>query len=400
MPSIMSRFRAPRSRLHRTVRAISALAGLLVIGCTAEERPEANFILITADRISADRLDCFGGPLGAGESLCRLGEGGTLSAWAFAGTSDLATNAATLLTGLPPERHGVRTERPTFLADEHVTLAESFSAAGYATAAFVESPALNRSRRLGQGFDHYDDRIFDGSDLAPRIQGWIEKARAPFFMWIQLEEGTRLDEIDRLVARLDAVLASDTPRAGVLFTSLRGATTDASGIGLSTHRVPMIFRASDSPVGSERSAISVDLMTLEWVESTLSSVYRDPNGKTPEAPAGDGSIASERERTKGIPEADRFLLLTGALNDEEVGLVSSDAVYVRNKSALDAIGQPLPSTELGAHQARFILLPHESGLLSGSAVLPDLDWRHDILSADSPVPRLEFHLARRLRESR
>jgi hypothetical protein len=97
-------------------------------------------------------------------------------------------------------------------------------------------------------------------------------------------------------------------------------------------------------------------------------------------------------------DPDRFLLLRGTSERGEVGLASGPHLYVRRHDDLDGTGRPVPSSALAAHQPRFLTLAAGGGHAATSAELAPMPWREDVLSADSPVPRLEFHLARRLRE--
>jgi hypothetical protein len=370
-----------------------------IIGCAPEEESEPNLILITADRLPADHLACFGGidssggttGRNAGESVCRLGEGGTLFGWTMTSSAGTASSAASALTGLPTAVHGVDDSGLSFLSDIHVTVAERLASAGYATAAFVENPTLNRSRRLDQGFDHYDDRATANPDLAARVQRWIASARVPHFVWIQLRNEASLAEIDRLVSRLDAIVGEGSSDTGVLFASLRGEEPGESGIRLETHRVPMIWRVPRNSRIASRPKVSFALASLQdIVPSLLASAKIAPLAANESDPAG-----MNLDRLEDTAE-DRFLLLEGIETGKDVGLASGRTLYVRTRSAFDALGQPVPTTSLALHAPRFLTLPLEFGSDARSARLPAISWREDVLSPDSPVPRLEFHLARRI----
>ena len=369
------------------------------MGCKSEDRAEPNLILLTADRLPADRLACFGGvdssgreSVGnAGESICRLAEGGTLFGWTMTARTGAASSAASVLTGLPAAIHRVDDSGISFLSDIHVTLAERLAAAGYATAAFVEHPTLNGSRRLDQGFDYYDDRVTDESDLAASAQRWIASAREPHFLWIQLRSEASVSDIDRLVSRLDAILGERSSGTGVLFASLRGQEPDERGIRLATHRVPLIWRAPKSPRSTTRPTASFRLASLlDIVPTLLASAKITPQPTDESSPLG-----MDLDRLQESQE-DRFLLLEGAKMGKEVGLASGRTLYVRNKSALDASGEPVPTNVLTLHAPRFLTLPVDAISDAQSAQLPPIRWREDVLSADSPVPRLEFHLSRRI----
>ena len=379
--------------------SLLVLISLGIVGCGSENESEPNLILITADLLPADRLACFAqldqadqpASTNAGKSICRLGEGGTLFGWTMTGRAGPASSAASVLTGLPPKIHGVDDSGLSFLGDRHITIAEQLSAAGYATAAFVENPILNRSRRLDQGFDHYDDRLTDDPDLAARVQRWIASARQPHFAWIQLGSEATVPEIDRLVSRLDAILGKESAETGVLFAALRGNEPDQLGIRLSTHRIPLIWRAPMNAESAARPKASFALASLQDIAPTLLASARIaplPTGET-------NVIGLDLDRIEEA-ENDRYLLLEGTELGRDVGLASGRTLYVRNKSALDASGQPVPPAALTLHASRFLTLPLESLSNARSARLPAIPWRKDVLSTDSPVPRLEFHLARKI----
>ncbi|MFQ5748485.1 MAG: sulfatase, partial [Planctomycetota bacterium] len=66
---------------------------------------------------------------------------------------------ATLLTGVIPPTHGLRTHGTTRIADRVPRLAESFRDAGYDTAAFVAARPLLARNGFSKGFRFYDDRL-------------------------------------------------------------------------------------------------------------------------------------------------------------------------------------------------------------------------------------------------
>jgi arylsulfatase A-like enzyme/Tfp pilus assembly protein PilF len=106
----------------------------------------------------------------------------------------------TLLTGLGPQHHGVRDNIGYALGPERPTVAESFAAGGWATAAFVGGYPLDRVFGLARGFEHYDDRMSrvpdDGreghverraTEVVESALAWLDGARpGPFFLWVHL----------------------------------------------------------------------------------------------------------------------------------------------------------------------------------------------------------------------
>jgi hypothetical protein len=400
---------------------------LAVLACADEAPRPPDLLLVTIDALAADRLSCFGGPEDAGRALCALAEGGTRFLWTAAPGGGPASTAASVLTGLPASLHGVRDDGPSFLADHHETLAEGLTDAGYRSAAFVAQPSLNRSRRLDQGFGHYDARVRIDSrsestaaaPIADRVQDWLDVNPPPRFIWIHLPQATGAGGLDGLAARLSRVFEPEGVRPGVLFLALRGeepadvATTNRppgathGQIAWRSHRVPLLWRPPEA-TRVEAIASSRRLASLLDVFPTL----RSAAGLSPTKASRDRDQARDglesinlEELAQGPPAVDpepgseRFVLLSGGGPRGEVGLASQGFLYARARSPEDGSGRPLSVEALGMHGARFAALP-DSGGLRESPGLPDRifpgPWRSEILAAESPVPRLEFHLARLL----
>jgi hypothetical protein len=96
---------------------------------------------------------------------------------------------------------------------------------------------------------------------------------------------------------------------------------------------------------------------------------------------------------------ERFLLLETTEAGGDVGLASQNHLYTRNASPLDGSGRPVQTSSLIPLAARFATLPKHDPQRDpalNSARFEPGPWRSDVLDAESPVPRLEFHLARQL----
>jgi arylsulfatase A-like enzyme len=130
----------------------------------------ANVVLITLDTTRRDHVGCYGrepSPTPNLDRVCRAGQ--RLDAAVAVGPVTLPTHAS-MLTGLYPTRHGARYNGVRRLGPEHPTLAEQYSSAGYATAAFIAAFVLDRRYGLARGFDHYDDAVIDdASAFAGRV---------------------------------------------------------------------------------------------------------------------------------------------------------------------------------------------------------------------------------------
>jgi hypothetical protein len=449
---IIQRGHLGRQIIPLVLSVLSLAAGLA--GCKNEEPFRPNLVLVTVDRLAADRLACFGGPSDAGGSICALGQQGTLFAWTATPGRSEASGAATVLTGSPEAIHGVGQDGQSFLATAHRSIAEDLSEAGYATAAFVASPRVNRSRRLGQGFDLYDDRLASPSrrgraegqarddtgqnvsaqditgsvDLSASVRAWIDAAPSPWFVWLHADREAGLVELDRLFSRLSQTLEGEDGGPGILFLALRGehenltaesgTTTEGSRtIGWRSHRVPLIWRPSTRhrPDGQDHAAVSRRLASLMDIRPTLrtaahltlASGSKDRDDEAPKASPirrmGRVLGARERDQPDEATSQERFLLLVVPEVGGEVGLASQNHLYTRHASPLDGTGRPVQTSSLIPLAARFSTLPKHDPLYDPtvySARLEPGPWRKDVLDAESPVPRLEFHLARQLEAQR
>jgi arylsulfatase A-like enzyme len=179
-------------------RFATCLALWLGSGCGGA--PSPNLLLVSIDTLRADRLACYGGPAQAGVALCALAEHGTRYAWAFATAPATAPSVASLLTARYPRAHGVGQDAESTLPEEVPTLAERLRAAGYATAAFVSNPVLERGRRLDRGFDVYDAHLPRRESNRPHYRersagettdaalAWLRSAREPWFAWVHYQD--------------------------------------------------------------------------------------------------------------------------------------------------------------------------------------------------------------------
>jgi arylsulfatase len=174
------------------------LAGGATGGCADPGPTRPNLLLVTIDSLRADVLRCYGGDASVGLQLCTVGDRGVRFIWAFSPASESAPAIASLLSSTYPQHHRVDGSAASFLPEAIPTLPEELRRAGYATAAFIASPELNRARNFHQGFDLYDDRLgeHDPSRLAERRAApltdaaiaWIRKGPEPWFVWIHYRD--------------------------------------------------------------------------------------------------------------------------------------------------------------------------------------------------------------------
>ena len=163
-------------------------------------RPVAapNVLLISVDTLGADHLGAYGAATPT-PTLDRLAEEGVVFEKALSQVPITLPSHASLFTGRYPIAHGVRDNGSFRLAESEVTLAEVFRAAGYLTAAFVGSFALDSRFGLDQGFEVYDDLYGDTSEfddfaiserngeaVLARALEWLGDREAKWFVFVHL----------------------------------------------------------------------------------------------------------------------------------------------------------------------------------------------------------------------
>jgi arylsulfatase A-like enzyme/tetratricopeptide (TPR) repeat protein len=162
-----------------------AVCLLLLCGATRAERPDV--VLITIDTLRADHLGCYGYRSGLTPTLDQLAKEGIRFTSAFSAVPLTLPSHTTILTGLYPNKHGVR-DNAAFPPIPDKTLPEILKHSGYLTAAFVSGAPLLASFGVNRGFDVYDDDFVGQerkADLTTdRAIQWFKTASRPFFLWV------------------------------------------------------------------------------------------------------------------------------------------------------------------------------------------------------------------------
>jgi arylsulfatase A-like enzyme len=136
-----------RSRLAALLWSGVAACG----GAGADDRPR-NAILISLDTLRPDHLSCYGHERETSPTLDALAAAGVRFADVTAAAPWTLPSHASMLTGLYPSHHGVKSHE-TRLSQDVVTLAEEFEHAGYQTFAVVNTHNMgDRVFQLDQGF--------------------------------------------------------------------------------------------------------------------------------------------------------------------------------------------------------------------------------------------------------
>ena len=156
-------------------------------------------VLVSIDTFRADRLGTRIGDEPVTPQLDALAAAGASFTNAIAPAPITLPSHTTLLTGLEPLHHGVRTNA-IFALDERIpTLATQLQGEGFETGAVIGAIVLDRQYGLDRGFDRYDDamplrRTLGETGMAERqadavvdaALDWIAGRDERFFLWVHL----------------------------------------------------------------------------------------------------------------------------------------------------------------------------------------------------------------------
>jgi arylsulfatase A-like enzyme len=151
------------------------------------DRERPNILLVVMDTLRADELSCYGHPGRTTPELDRLAARGVLYERACATSSWTWPSTASILTGLPPEAHGVVDDGACYLDGSLDTLAEVLGRRNYTTGAFACNPLLDPGKNFDQGFETFDySRDFRKTDqVLPDIDAWMGRhADSRFFLYL------------------------------------------------------------------------------------------------------------------------------------------------------------------------------------------------------------------------
>ncbi len=158
---------------------------------TAPARDEVNresILLWIVDTLRVDRLGFHGHERPVSPNFDALAEHSTVFEQAVAQSSWTRPTVATLLTGVGPERHGIR-ELNHGLDGSFATLPERLRELGYVTAGFSANANVTGDTGFEQGFDRFEYGAVDVDTLAGWALDWlddvaVETPGQPFFLMI------------------------------------------------------------------------------------------------------------------------------------------------------------------------------------------------------------------------
>jgi arylsulfatase A-like enzyme len=276
----------------------------------APERVRPNVIVYVIDCLRADHVGAYGYELPTTPEIDAFAQESVILEDLSSCAPWTKPSTACLFTSLLPIYHQARTVDDA-LAQERVTLAEAFRAAGYTTAAWVANPVIDpRVFFFNQGFDRWVDlRTFeerttrthanalesDAADITAAVLPWLEahrddtfflylhsldlhfeyRARPPFDEMFVSEDSVGLErdrelydnelayndrEIGKLIARLkeldlyDDTVVFITSDHGEEFGE-HGATRHGKTLYEQVLHIPGILKLPDSEHAGRRSAM-------------------------------------------------------------------------------------------------------------------------------------------------
>jgi arylsulfatase A-like enzyme len=183
--------------MSRSIAAVLFTAFLT--GCGAPSAPPRRIVLITLDTLRHDAFVDDGQRSPAMPLTRAWAEQGRIFERHFAVTSTTGPTHATLLTGLPPWRHGL-TRNGLILPPEIATIPERLAEAGWETGAVVASFALHHTFGFDQGFDAFRDE-FQRDFLEMREWSGVEVPGGAFFSLADFVTGQAIEMLDRSGSR-------------------------------------------------------------------------------------------------------------------------------------------------------------------------------------------------------
>jgi len=153
-----------------------------------------NLLVLLLDAARRDHFGCYGYSRPATPYADRESWGAIRFTSARSEASYTLASTGTLLTGLPPDVHGVIAKEFSSLAPDTTTLAELFREKGYFTAAISGNPNFSRTFGYHKGFEAFI-QLFDDKPVAmaeefiPLFSRLLDKrGERPFYFYLHIRE--------------------------------------------------------------------------------------------------------------------------------------------------------------------------------------------------------------------
>jgi arylsulfatase A-like enzyme/Tfp pilus assembly protein PilF len=175
-----------------------AASGLIILAAViggwrwlSREDARPSILLVTIDTLRADHVGAYGSGRARTPTLDALAANGIRFDAACATAPLTLPSHVSMLSGLLPVAHTVRTNDGYRVPTGVTLVSEHLASAGYRTGAFVGAAVLRRDTGIDRGFQTFDDT----GELAERRAGavieramaWLRAGKArPFFLWVHL----------------------------------------------------------------------------------------------------------------------------------------------------------------------------------------------------------------------
>lgn len=173
---------------------IWAMALMAALAACRADPVRPNVVLVVMDTTRADHFSAYGYTRASTPHFDALATDGVLFENAYATSSWTVPSHASLFTGLYPMTHGA-TQESQRLSDEHETLAELLSGAGYQTIAFSNNAWVGERTNMTQGFERNVEAWRQrGVGQARRtnraVDHWLDlrDEETPFFLFVNYIE--------------------------------------------------------------------------------------------------------------------------------------------------------------------------------------------------------------------
>lgn len=163
------------------------LLSLVGLGACTPAHQDTGILVIAVEGLKPEDLSCVAGEESDLRGFNFLCQSFLHVQGLIANSTSNASNLATLLTGAPPAKHGLRHNDQSLEAAQ-VLLPEKLIARGWRTSFFSGGGPLLRRTRLDQGFEIFDE----GNPSSPRVPyRSLELTTLPLMSWFDETRGAR-----------------------------------------------------------------------------------------------------------------------------------------------------------------------------------------------------------------
>lgn len=322
-------------------RVLTLLIALSLQSCEFPRESKPSILVIAVEGLSFNSVNCDAEELGESslEGLRTFCEESVRFSHAFTPSTMSQAALASLMTGLYPFDHNVRTNGSDFLSGRFRTLAEVASQHRYHTYFVSGGPPIWRKSGLAQGFELFDDNVEISSASPYRPAGevaklavqWIEQQHdgRPFFATLFLAD-LQFPQVVTVSDTGDAREKSRQSQVAEVMESLKSLvrTLKAQKIWNRTHVILLGLNSLDQPAnGAEPPALSLKS------DSTQVALFIKPASK-------DRDTGLQWAIDRNVSLIDVSHTIFGWLNE---GPPATSLTELQPKTLVSALVQPEPN---------------------------------------------------------